>query len=109
MPYTLTPAAPWDVDVDDVDYLKNRPEAGEGTEVERSGADAEEVSLNAAEFHQNGAKHLAPGCQFDIEEFLNGVVPDDVITDRTDIVRATGNADELIPTLVLAEFLEAAV
>ncbi|HJN79342.1 MAG: NADH-quinone oxidoreductase subunit D [Phycisphaerales bacterium] len=29
MPYTLTPAAPWDVDVDDVDYLKNRPEAGD--------------------------------------------------------------------------------
>ena len=29
MPYTLTPAQPWDVDIDDVDYLADRREAGD--------------------------------------------------------------------------------
>ena len=29
MPYTLTPATPWDVDIDDVDYLEDRPEGGD--------------------------------------------------------------------------------
>ncbi|MCH2137975.1 MAG: NADH-quinone oxidoreductase subunit D [Phycisphaerales bacterium] len=29
MPYTLTPATPYDVDIDDVDYLENRPQGGD--------------------------------------------------------------------------------
>ncbi|MCH2139363.1 MAG: NADH-quinone oxidoreductase subunit D, partial [Phycisphaerales bacterium] len=29
MPYTLTPATPYDVDVDDVDYLEDRPQGGD--------------------------------------------------------------------------------
>ncbi len=29
MPYTLLPAKPWDVDADDVEYLKDRPNAGD--------------------------------------------------------------------------------
>src|SRR5438876_535494 len=53
-------------------------ERGQRPEVERRGADAQEVVRNAGQFGEDGAEVLAARRDLDAEELLDGVVPGDL-------------------------------
>ena len=95
--------------VDVLAFVEPVEETGECTEVQRGGADAQQVVLDPTEFGQNGANDLAAGREIDIEELLGRMVPGDVVDDRADVVHPADRADVLVVVVMLTELLESAV
>ena len=93
--------------VDELALVEPVEEACERAEVERRGADAQEVVLDAAELAHDGAHDLGARGELDAEELLDRVVPRDVVHDRRDVVHPADRADILVVVVVLAELLEA--
>ena len=105
-------ALPGDVIEDVVDELalvEAIEERGESPQVHARGSHAEQVVLDASEFGQDRAHHLALGSDIDVEEFFHRAVPGDVVDNGTVVVHAAYGADILVVVVMLAELLEAAV
>ncbi|XHC25835.1 hypothetical protein ABWH91_00220 [Phycisphaerales bacterium ac7] len=84
-------------------------EGGEAAEVEGRGPAAQEVVLDAGELGHDGPEDLAAGGDVDVEEFLDGVVPADIVGDRAQIVHPADDRDVLVVVHVLGQLLEARV
>ena len=82
--------------VDELAFIESIEEAGKGTQIQRSRTDAQQMPLNSPEFHENRSKGFASRRQLNVKEGLNRVVPDDVVTDRADVVHPARCADELV-------------
>ena len=84
-------------------------EAGEGPQVERRGAHAQQVVLDAAQLAHDRPQHGAARGDGDVEQLLDGVVPRDVVADGADVVHPADDGDVLVVVQRLAELFKAAV
>ena len=95
--------------VEELALVEAVEEPGERAEIERRGADAQQVVLDPADLAEDRADDRRARREADSEEALDGEMPRHVVRDRTHVVHAADGADVLVVVVVLAELLEAAV
>jgi hypothetical protein len=67
------------------------------------------VVVDPHQLGEDGADIFAARRDFDVEQFLDGVVPGHLIGHRRDVVHPVDDGDVLVVVEVLAELLEAGV
>ena len=86
-----------------VEKARKRPE------IERDGADVQQVVVNPHQLGKNRADVAAPRGDLDSEQLLDGVEPGNLVRDRRDVVHPIDDRHVLVVREVLAQLLEAAV
>jgi hypothetical protein len=105
---TLTGGQFHDV-VDVFALLEEIKEGREASEVECSCAEIQQVIMHPHEFCEDCSKITASGCEFDTQQFLDGVVPGDFIGQWRQVIHPIDDGHILVEVQMLAQFLEAAV
>ena len=79
---------------------------GEGPQVERGGAGAEQVIADPRQLGDDHANVLAARRQLDIQQLFDGMVPGHLVHRRADVVLAVDDRHVLVEVEVFAQFLE---
>ena len=95
--------------VDQFAIVEPIQERRERPKIQCSRSHTEQVILNTGQFRDDRPKDFAPRRNFDAEQLLASVVPNNVVGHRADVVHAVRHHDILVVVQVLAELLEAAV
>ena len=95
--------------VDVFALLKKVQERCKAPEVECGGAEIQQMVVHPHEFCEDGAKVATARCEFDPQQFLDGVVPGDFVGERRQIIHPVDDGNVLVEVEVLTQFLEATV
>jgi hypothetical protein len=89
--------------------LEKIQECRKSAQIEGRCAKIQQVVMHSHEFGEDRSQILAARRQFDIQEFLDGMMPRNLIRQRRQIVHAINDGDVLVKIQMFTEFLETAV
>ena len=95
--------------VDLLALLERVQKRGERPEVERHGADVQQVVVQPHQLGEDRAEILAPRRELDPQQLLDRMMPGDLVRQRRDVVHPVDDRHVLVEVQMLAELLEPAV
>jgi len=89
--------------------LEEIQKRSEAAQIERRGAQIEQVIVHPHELCEDGSQIAAARCELNSQELFNGVVPGNFIGERRQVVHPVDNGHVLVEVQMLAQLFEATV